>query len=287
MGCCQRLSRCYILVTNTLFAIFGAALIAFGVLGAQHRIESSILIPVNILKMINILGIMICFTAVIGILGGFFPERQAIHILYTVVVLITLIYQIVVAVIVYDQAAHTQSWLHHAWAEATQEYRYYAQEKFSCCGFSHPRDHPVATATCQPDDIVNSAPACFHPMTYFVKHNLKIMYIVLFAALSIQILALCNAITMLCARFSGSADDDNDESGLVTQSGRKGRWQPSSSGKPTAAPPPNESIPLETLPYAPQQRKNSKTQQYIMIDSAISGKDAEDDTPPPSYHRQY
>lgn len=46
----HRLSRCYILVTNTLFAIFGAALIAFGVLGAQHRIESSILIPVNILK---------------------------------------------------------------------------------------------------------------------------------------------------------------------------------------------------------------------------------------------
>lgn len=45
-----RLSRCYILVTNTLFAIFGAALIAFGVMGAQHRIESSILIPVNILK---------------------------------------------------------------------------------------------------------------------------------------------------------------------------------------------------------------------------------------------
>lgn len=145
----------------------------------------------------------------------------------------------------------------------------------------------MATATCQSDDIVNSAPACFHPMTYFVKHNLKIMYIVLFAALSIQTLALCNAITMLCARFSGSADDDNDESGLVTQSGRKGRWQPSSSGKSTAAPPPNESIPLETLPYAPQQRKNSKTQQYIMIDSAISGKDAEDDAPPPSYHRQY
>lgn len=81
--------------------------------------------------VVNILGIMICFTAVIGIIGGFFPERQAIHILYTVVVLITLVYQIVVAVIVYDQAAHTRSWLHHAWAEATQEYRYYAQEKVS------------------------------------------------------------------------------------------------------------------------------------------------------------
>lgn len=122
---------------------------AFGVLGAQQRIEASILFPVNILKsecrlssvstpargilissaVLNILGIIIVFTAIIGIIGAFCRERQALHILYTTIVVIALIYQVSTSVIVYDQAAHTPTWLSQTWAEATQEYRSYAQTK--------------------------------------------------------------------------------------------------------------------------------------------------------------
>ncbi|KAI9244828.1 Tetraspanin/Peripherin, partial [Phascolomyces articulosus] len=148
--------------------------------------------------VVNILGLIICFTAVIGLIGAFCQERQAIHILYTTIVVIALIYQISVAVIVYDQAAHTTQWLSQTWSEATQEYRTFAENKFSCCGFSHAYDHPVPTATCHPDDIVNSAQPCYHPLTRFMQHNLQIIYIVLFAALSIEVLALCNAVTLLC-----------------------------------------------------------------------------------------
>ena len=79
--------------------------------------------------MVNILGLIICFTAVIGLIGAFYQERQAIHILYTTIVIIALIYQISIAVIVYEQAAHTTQWLSQTWSEATQEYRTFAENK--------------------------------------------------------------------------------------------------------------------------------------------------------------
>ncbi|KAI8137825.1 Tetraspanin family-domain-containing protein [Fennellomyces sp. T-0311] len=245
MACCQRLSKCYLVVTNVLFACFGAALIAFGMLSTQHKLQTSILFPINILKMINILGLIICFTAVIGLVGAFCQDRQAIHILYTTIVLIALVYQISVAVVVYDQAAHTSTWLSQTWAEASPDYRSFAEKKFSCCGFSHAYDHPVATATCQPDNIVNSAPPCYHPMTRFMQHNLQIMYIVLFAAISIEILALCNAITLLCSRYVGTEEEP--------QSRR--RWM----SKPAEVEP-AEVIPMDSV--------NNK--QKMMIDSVIS-----------------
>lgn len=80
--------------------------------------------------------------------------------------------------------------------------------QFTCCGFSHANDHPVSSPSCQPDDLVNSAPPCYKPLTQFVQQKLQIVYIVLFAALSIEILALSNAITLLCARYIGHGDEE-------------------------------------------------------------------------------
>lgn len=79
--------------------------------------------------MITILGIMLIFTSLIGILGSFYRERRAIHILYTTLVLVAFIYQISIAVIVYDQAAHTEMWLGDAWNESTKQYKLFAQTK--------------------------------------------------------------------------------------------------------------------------------------------------------------
>lgn len=79
--------------------------------------------------MINILGIILVFSAVIGFIGAICIDRQAIHVLYTTIILIDFIYQIATAVIVYDQAAHTSSWLSQTWSDASQEYRLYAQFK--------------------------------------------------------------------------------------------------------------------------------------------------------------
>ncbi|KAI9310738.1 Tetraspanin family-domain-containing protein [Dichotomocladium elegans] len=189
---------------------------AFGVLGAEQRLEISVLLPINILKMISILGIIICFTAVIGLIGAFFRDRRALYILYTVIVLIALTYQMTTAVIVYDQAAHTSSWMSQTWAEASFDYRAYAQNKFKCCGFSHGHDHPIPSPICKLDDVISSAPPCYEPLTQFIQHRLKVLYIVLFSAISVELLGLCNAITMLCARYTHGND---------RMSGTSKRWR--------------------------------------------------------------
>lgn len=149
IGTLDRLSRGYLIVTNCLFACFGCALMVFGTLGAQQRLGSSILFPINVLKseyqfllmhlpilaaehsgvVINILGIILVFSAVTGFVGAICIDRQAIHILYTTIILIVFIYQIATALIVYDQAVHTSTWLSQTWSDASQEYRYYAQSK--------------------------------------------------------------------------------------------------------------------------------------------------------------
>lgn len=79
--------------------------------------------------MITILGIILVFTSLVGILGSFYREKRSIHILYTTLVLVALIYQISIAVIVYDQAAHTEVWLNETWNESTKQYKLYAQKK--------------------------------------------------------------------------------------------------------------------------------------------------------------
>jgi hypothetical protein len=148
--------------------------------------------------VITILGIILIFTSLVGILGGYYRERKMIHILYLTLVIVAFIYQISIAVIVYDQAAHTTNWLSETWNHSSREYKLYAQKKFNCCGFSHPLDHSIATPTCLPDHIVNSAQPCYGPMKRFIQTQLSHMYIALFTGLAIELLALCNVITLLC-----------------------------------------------------------------------------------------
>ncbi|KAI8391094.1 uncharacterized protein BYT42DRAFT_555560 [Radiomyces spectabilis] len=211
MTCCQRLSKGYVITTNLLFACFGFGLMIFGVMGFQHRFDGSVLFPVNILKMINILGIIITFTAIIGIIGAFLRGRQTIHILYTAIVLIAFVYQISIAVIVYDQTAHMGTWLSHIWYESPTEYRAYAQDKLSCCGFSHVMDHTAVSKTCSLDMPPNAIQPCHLPLTAYTKKQLSTVYIILFAALSIELLALCNAITLLCSPMVGDRPDLDDD----------------------------------------------------------------------------
>lgn len=79
--------------------------------------------------MITILGLILIFTSLIGILGGFYREKKAIHILYTTLVLVAFIYQVSIAVIVYDQAAHTTTWLSDTWNDSSRDYKLFAQKK--------------------------------------------------------------------------------------------------------------------------------------------------------------
>lgn len=144
-----RQGQLYLIFTNFLFFIFGCALLSFGMMAIQLKISIAILIPINILKsmnkclfckcvctiilyiciVINILGIILIFSSLIGLLGSFYREKKSIHFLCTAVVVIAFAYQVSIAVIVYKQAAHTTSWISQTWAEASSDYRLYAQTK--------------------------------------------------------------------------------------------------------------------------------------------------------------
>lgn len=135
----------YLVFTNFLFFIFGCALLSFGMMAIHLKISVAMLIPINILKsmtftlhfillftlyvVISILGIILVFTSLIGLLGSFYRERRSLHILCTTTVIIAFLYQVSIAIMVYNQAAHTTSWLSEAWAESSVDYRLYAQTK--------------------------------------------------------------------------------------------------------------------------------------------------------------
>ncbi|KAI8339180.1 Tetraspanin/Peripherin, partial [Chlamydoabsidia padenii] len=148
--------------------------------------------------VINILGVVILFAAVIGTIGAFYREKKTIHIIYLVVVIIAFVFQVVTAIVVYQLTANTKIWLSKIWSEETKEYREYAQNKFSCCGFANPLDHPVVTNICSATDNKSNNPPCFEPLVHFIAHELAIVYIILFSAISIELLAICNSITLLC-----------------------------------------------------------------------------------------
>ncbi|KAI7898825.1 Tetraspanin family-domain-containing protein [Cokeromyces recurvatus] len=167
-------------------------------MATQSKIQDSILYPTNILKMITILGLILVFTSLIGILGGYYREKKAIHILYTTCVIFAFIYQISIAAIVYDQTAHISNWLSDTWNESTKDYKLYAQNKFNCCGFSYVLDHSVATPTCLPHQLVNTNQPCYRPLNHFIQTRLTHIYIALFTSLAIELLALCNVINLLC-----------------------------------------------------------------------------------------
>lgn len=153
---------------------------------------------------------MLIFTSLIGILGGYYRNRKMLHVLYLILVIITFIYQISVAVIIFDEANHISNWLSDTWNNSSTDYRLYAQKKFNCCGYSHPLDHFVVSSMCIPHQrVINSSvQSCHRFLSQFVQSKLSWMYIALFVGLSIELLALTNTITHFCT-YSPSSSKSN------------------------------------------------------------------------------
>ncbi|KAI9012019.1 hypothetical protein CLU79DRAFT_770962 [Phycomyces nitens] len=254
-------------------------------MGIQHRFDGSLLFPVNILKMLNILGIILVFAAAIGIFGAFYPNRQTLHILYTTIVMIAFIYQLATAAIVYDQAVHIEGWLSQVWADSSRDYRLYAQHKFVCCGFAHVFDHPVVTDSCGLSSTTNSSPPCYGPAIYFIRKQLSVVYILLFAALSIELLALSNAVTLMCNRHIDSDDEELDPA----PSKRPRLFGPKQSIRPNHA---SESdIALGYIPKSTQRQSNPEWKYArggsspTLADSAISESSFKEPSTPNTMHK--
>ncbi|KAL0078569.1 Tetraspanin family-domain-containing protein [Phycomyces blakesleeanus] len=207
-SCCSRMSKWYMITTNLLFACLGIAFMAFGLLGYRDSFKGATLFPHIIFTLMAILGAVIIVAALFGILGAYVKKKSLI-LVYMAIVLIALVYQVVIGVKVYQKASNTMQYLSTLWSSSNVHYRTHIQDQFSCCGFNNVMDNPAITDVCNPQHGIASAPPpCFDALTSYVHTSFKQVYLVVFAALAIEILALSNAITLLCTQ---AMDPDDEE----------------------------------------------------------------------------
>ncbi|KAI9473810.1 MAG: Tetraspanin family-domain-containing protein [Benjaminiella poitrasii] len=208
--CCARLSKVYMITTNTLFICLGIAFIAFGLIGMKDRFNGATLFPENIFKSIVILGVIICIAALFGIVGAY-VNKNIITYIYMIIIIGALIFQVLIGVRIYQRAANSSKYLSDIWSNASVNYRANLQNQFDCCGYQTTNDKFALTDTCQPTNaLTNPLPSCAFGIQQYIKSTFSKVYYVIFAALALELLAMSNAITLLCTE-SGRGDDDEEE----------------------------------------------------------------------------
>ncbi|KAI8147168.1 Tetraspanin family-domain-containing protein [Fennellomyces sp. T-0311] len=205
--CCARLSKWYMITTNLLFACLGVAYIAFGVIGNRDGFHGATLFPDSIFKLVAILGAVILVAAILGITGAVVKRRWILYV-YMVIVIGALIYQVVLGVKIYKQGADPPAYVAPIWSKASEKYRASLQNEFSCCGYNNAMDQPAVTDRCNPvAGLISKDPPCYDTLTQYVDMAFTRFYAVLFAALAVEVLALTNAITVLCTRSIYGEDE--------------------------------------------------------------------------------
>ncbi|KAI9484842.1 Tetraspanin family-domain-containing protein [Zychaea mexicana] len=209
--CCARLSKWYMITTNLLFACLGIAYIAFGVIGNKDGFKGASLFPESIFKQVAILGAIVIFASILGMVGTF-VKRKWILLIYMLIVVVALVYQVVIGIKIYQKGADSPGYVAPLWSQAKESYRASLQNDFSCCGFNNAMDQPAVTDTCNPQSgTISPDPPCYDTLTEYVDMAFMRFYVVLFAALAVEILALTNAITVMCTRSIYGAEEDEDE----------------------------------------------------------------------------
>ncbi|KAI7873914.1 hypothetical protein K492DRAFT_154444 [Lichtheimia hyalospora FSU 10163] len=209
--CCARLSKLYMLTTNLLVACLGVAFIAFGVIGFRDGFKGAILFPPLIFKLIAILGAIIVLAALLGIAGAF-KHRKGIIVVYMIIVVIALVFQVVIGVKVYQKGANTASYLAPLWSTGTNSFRETLQSEFECCGYNNAMDQPAITDTCNPSSgQISTQPPCYDTLNQYAHMCFTRVYLVLFAALAVELLALTNGITILCTRAIHGDPEQEEE----------------------------------------------------------------------------
>jgi len=185
------------ITTNSLFAALGLSFIIFGLLGYTNKFHGAVLIPDDILKLIIVLGVVILVTSILGLISAY-SQRRCIIYVYMVIVAAALILQVTVGVLVYQKGANYNSFVNSMWSSASTQDRLAIQNEFQCCGLTTSMDKPAISSTCNPNAGTAAVP-CAPILTSFVHDSFSKLYLVVFAALAFEVLALTNAITLLCA----------------------------------------------------------------------------------------
>ncbi|KAK4519901.1 acyl-CoA-binding protein (ACBP)/diazepam binding inhibitor (DBI)/endozepine (EP) [Mucor velutinosus] len=206
--CCARLSKVYMITTNLLFACLGVAFIALGVIGMKDGFSGATLFPNNIFKYLAILGGVICVAAIVGIIGAYI-RKSVVTYIYMIIIIGALVFQVIIGIRIYQAAANAAKYLSDIWPTASASYRLNLQNQFYCCGYQTIMDGVVASDTCQPtSSLTSNLPPCAPALQGFVKSTFGKVYLAVFAALALELLAMSNAITLLC---TGSHTDQDEE----------------------------------------------------------------------------
>lgn len=208
-NCCARLSKVYMITTNFLFACLGVAFIAFGLIGMKDKIAGATLFPDNTFKFLSILGGVICVASIFGIIGAYVRKTMITYV-YLFIIICALVFQVIIGVRIYRQAANASHYLSLLWPSASNSYRANLQNQFSCCGFQTIIDNYAPTDNCQGStaSLTNVYPPCASILINYVKSTFGKVYLAVFAALALELLAMSNAITLLC---SGPGSDSAEE----------------------------------------------------------------------------
>ncbi|KAI9278261.1 Tetraspanin family-domain-containing protein [Phascolomyces articulosus] len=208
--CCARLSKWYMITTNLLFACLGIAYIAFGVIGNRDGFKGATLFPDGVFKQVSILGAIIIVASILGMIGAFVKRKWILYI-YMLIVIVALVYQIIIGVKIYQKGADPPAYIAPLWSKAKESYRAKLQTEFTCCGYNNAMDQPAITDKCNPQSgIISPDPPCYDTLKNYVDTAFTRFYAVLFAALAVEVLALTNAITVLCTRSIFKEEDEEE-----------------------------------------------------------------------------
>ncbi|KAG0738768.1 hypothetical protein G6F57_001467 [Rhizopus arrhizus] len=207
-ACCARLSKVYMVITNLLFACLGLAFLAFGLIGIKTGFYGSSLFPTDIFKWLAILGAIVCVAAILGAIGAFI-RKNFITCIYMIIILAALALQVYIGIKFYKASANVSAYMSDLWTPASTNYRASLQNEFKCCGFQTNMDKYAKTDQCHPTaKSIEAFPPCADILQSYAKSTFGKAYLVMFAALSLEVLAMANAITLLCTSFGGDEESE-------------------------------------------------------------------------------
>ncbi|KAI8374639.1 Tetraspanin family-domain-containing protein [Radiomyces spectabilis] len=218
--CCARLSKLYTVTTNSLCACLGVAFIAFGLIGYEDKFHGATLFPQIYFTLIAVLGAIIIVAALVGMIAAFI-KRRSLVIIYLVIVFVALVFQVIIGVKVYQKSGDPVQYLASLWGNASIQSRAELQNDFSCCGFNTVSDNPAPTDQCAAGSGAVMNPPCYAVLRQYVNSSFSKLYLVIFVALAIEVLCICNGITVLCTRSIYGRDDDEEERRRRRKSGIK------------------------------------------------------------------
>ncbi|CEI92530.1 Putative Tetraspanin Tsp4 [Rhizopus microsporus] len=219
--CCARLSKVYMIITNTLFACLGLAFIAFGLIGFKSGFYGSSLFPADIFRWLAILGAIICVAAIFGAIGAFIKKSFIIYI-YMIIIIAALVLQVIIGIKLYQAAANAPAYMSKLWTSSSMSQRASLENEFHCCGYQTSLDNYAPTDQCQPTkSAMTPLPICADLLIGYAKTTFNKAYLVVFAALALEILAMSNAITLICTSFGADEESERRSAYTITDEQKK------------------------------------------------------------------